>query len=83
MARSRFQGKIVDILRAGEDTYVRAEVLGTTTELGCRGYRLRYVDNDREAFLPIDSIVEIQLAHQTQAIIKKFSPRLRALKPKQ
>lgn len=82
MAKSRYKGKTVDILRAGEDAYVRAEVLGTRKELGVIGYLLRYTDNGREAFLPMDSIVEIQLAFQSKGKVLKF-PRLKSVNTKQ
>lgn len=79
---SRFKGKTVDLLRAGEDGFVRAEILNIVEEVGEWGYLIRYVDNDRVAFLAWNSVVEISESFQKKANVVKF-PRLKAVKPKQ
>lgn len=85
--RSRFVKKTCDILRVGEDGFVRVEVLRQACEMGCYGYIVKYVDNGRKAFLPIDSIVEIQESFQHKAKIlshpTRKKSRLKLLKPEQ
>ena len=56
---SRIRGKICDLRRCGDDSFVRVEVLDLVKELGEWFYRIRYVDGGIISMLSKDDIVEI------------------------